>query len=449
MTGASRGIGEAVAIHLQNEGHQVYKPAHAELDLEDALSIDAFCKQYSDTTFDVLVNNARINDIHMIENICLMVYQNVYLSVYIIILLFCVIGYHNSNAHKNKYGAIIAKLSGYTFWFYLWHSFVLHQIYEQISITGIMMTHIKLLLCGAVISLGLSVVFENACSLLLKPLLYRVQNYEGSIGKLLLQFLLIPTCSVGMVLGLSACNSWGIFYKNAYPQFLGDGSLETPYLIQNKDDLEMLRDMVNEGEEFKDICFFQTQDIDLENEEWIPIGIYDSGNYFRGTYDGGGHIIENLCITRVYSTPSNVGFFGILAGTVKNFGIETGYIEGDCVGGITSHGAESALILNCYNKAYIKGTARAGGICDNLCDGSVINCANSGKIEAPNAAQLVSYNAKRIIAAHLDQSAFTDCFEGVYINLPVFEESIDECLNRGIDILVNAEIIAENGVVKW
>lgn len=69
VTGASRGIGEAVAIQLQNEGYQVYKPTHAELDLEDAMSIEAFCKKHSDTTFDILVNNAGINDVNMIENI--------------------------------------------------------------------------------------------------------------------------------------------------------------------------------------------------------------------------------------------------------------------------------------------------------------------------------------------------------------------------------------------
>lgn len=392
------------------------------------------------------------------NTVCLKIYQNIYPSLYIIVLLSFVVGYHNSNAdinlikketYKSKYSIVMEKLSCYTFWFYLWHSFVLNQMCVQIRISSVMMTYIRLLLCGAVISLGLSIIFEKGCSMILMPFMQKVQNFQGHIGKLLLQFLAIPIFLIGMFLGFSYINSWGVFARSDYPQFLGEGTLEAPYLIQDKNDLEVFRDMVNEGIEFKDTYFLQTDDIDLQNEEWIPIGIYNTENYFKGTYNGGGHCIKNLLISNAYSAPTNVGFFGILEGSVKNLGIESGYVEGDCVGGIASHGGEQALILNCYNKAFLKGTTRAGGICDNLGNGSVINCVNNGKIEAPNSAQLVSYSAKRLIGAHLDKDAFTDCFGGVYINLPVFEESLNACLNQGIDILVDAQIIDADEVVKW
>lgn len=384
---------------------------------------------------------------------CMKIYQDIYPSLYILVLLLFVVGYHNNiditkEKCKNKYSIVIEKLSCYTFWFYLWHSFVLNQICRQIRISSVMMTYIRLLLCSAAITLGLSIVFEKGCSLILKPIIQKVQNYQGHIGKLVLQFLAIPVCSIGILLGFSYINSWGVF-RDCCPQFLGRGTLEEPYLVQGKNDLETLRDMVNEGKDFKDIYFLQTDNIDLQNEEWIPIGLYNSGNYFKGIYDGNGHYIENLLITKAYTSPSNVGLFGVLEGNVKNLGIESGYIEGDCVGAIASHGATQALILNCYNKAFVKGTIRAGGICDNLGDGSVINCVNKGEIEAPTAAQLVSYSAKRLIGSQLDRDAFADCYEGIYINLPVVDEGITESLNQGIDILVNAEIIAEEEVVKW
>lgn len=69
VTGASRGIGEAIANQLKSEGYEVYTPTHEELNLEDSSSIEIFCKKYANTTFDVLVNNAGINEIHEIEEI--------------------------------------------------------------------------------------------------------------------------------------------------------------------------------------------------------------------------------------------------------------------------------------------------------------------------------------------------------------------------------------------
>lgn len=69
VTGASRGIGRAVAVQLQADGYDVYAPAHAELDLASTESIDSFCKRHQDVTFDILVNNAGLNDIHYVEDV--------------------------------------------------------------------------------------------------------------------------------------------------------------------------------------------------------------------------------------------------------------------------------------------------------------------------------------------------------------------------------------------
>lgn len=180
-------------------------------------------------------------------------------------------------------------------------------------------------------------------------------------------------------------------------RFAGSGTEDDPYLIAGLDDLVEFRDLVNNGHNFIDVYFLQTQDIDMSAcTNWTPIGLYNSGAYFFGNYDGGGHTLKNLRIIR----SGNAGLFGYLSGTVRNLGIESGYIEADFVGAFTSHGGDGALIYNCYNKAAVFGTGRAAGIVDNfggIADiGQVTYCWNLGQIKANGGtlAGISSYSAR-------------------------------------------------------
>jgi 3-oxoacyl-[acyl-carrier protein] reductase len=68
VTGASRGIGLAIADELAGQGHTVLRPARRDLDLRDSASINAYCAQLT-THVDVLINNAGINPLLHISDL--------------------------------------------------------------------------------------------------------------------------------------------------------------------------------------------------------------------------------------------------------------------------------------------------------------------------------------------------------------------------------------------
>lgn len=75
VTGASRGIGEAIAARLTAAGLQVVAPAREELDLSSADSIRAFLGNAPDV--DVLVNNAGENKVAPIADLALADWQRI------------------------------------------------------------------------------------------------------------------------------------------------------------------------------------------------------------------------------------------------------------------------------------------------------------------------------------------------------------------------------------
>ncbi len=138
--------------------------------------------------------------------------------------------------------------------------------------------------------------------------------------------------------------------------------------------------MVDGGNSLGGVYFRQTEDITFpDGINWNPIGSLDDLNHaFAGVYDGNGHTLSNI-----YSEDQYAGVFSLLAGEVRNLGIESGYFHGSCVGSITSHGTETAKIINCYNKADVCGDARAGGIMDNF-PGRALFCWNFGNVTGTN-----------------------------------------------------------------
>ncbi len=68
VTGASRGIGRAIAERLEADGTRVLAPTRADLDLASDASVDAFIAGL-DVAVDVLVNNAGINPLASLDEL--------------------------------------------------------------------------------------------------------------------------------------------------------------------------------------------------------------------------------------------------------------------------------------------------------------------------------------------------------------------------------------------
>ncbi len=69
LTGGSRGIGLEIKKIFESNGYFVYAPTRNELDLSNIDSIKKFIENHKNDTYDVLVNNAGINEINLIENV--------------------------------------------------------------------------------------------------------------------------------------------------------------------------------------------------------------------------------------------------------------------------------------------------------------------------------------------------------------------------------------------
>ena len=122
--------------------------------------------------------------------------------------------------------------------------------------------------------------------------------------------------------------------------------------------LAALVEAVNNGNDYAGYTIRLTKNLDLNGNEWTPIGTKGTSNVFKGTFDGDGRTIKNLKI----SSGDCVAFFGAVENaTVKNLTVE-GNVNGKNAAGIVARVVGGAIIENCVNRATINASDKAAGI---------------------------------------------------------------------------------------
>ena len=215
--------------------------------------------------------------------------------------------------------------------------------------------------------------------------------------------------------------------------FKGDGTSDSPYIIESSDDLIALQRYVNDpsyNSIYGSAYYQQVNDIDLGDREWVSIGINEQCS-FKGVYDGNFCTIYGL---NAYGD-SYSGLFGQVVATsgARNAGIynliikygsscsATGVTGGTAavltngatldhcsvigdlsggtgVGGLVGVVKKSASVLNSYHNGNVTGLHYVGGL---------VGYVESGTLRIENC-----YHTSGIVYSEYDNGAIIGCSKG-------------------------------------
>ena len=190
--------------------------------------------------------------------------------------------------------------------------------------------------------------------------------------------------------GVTLKDAFNVTIKEA--PFDGNGTENNPYLISSKEDLKMMRDLINNEDSsaaFRNCTYLQTIDIDLENEKWTPIGKRDfdevaTERLFAGHYNGNCHTISGLYVNETTKYAGLFGSTGTEPAIIENLAVEGTVSSTDIsVGGICGEiCGKNGIIRNCSFIGNVSGGEQAvGGVVGYIWQsGSVIDCYHNGTV---------------------------------------------------------------------
>lgn len=166
-------------------------------------------------------------------------------------------------------------------------------------------------------------------------------------------------------------NNTSIWDEGAAEEIVPEGDL---YIVSNAAQLAWIGEQTNAGNDFSGKKVVLTADIDLDSQEWTPIG--DNNTPFRGSFDGRNHTISNLKVT----DSDYAGLFGALSSktatqilTISNLNITNVQIENAAAGGalagyIRTYKGADVKVENCTVSGNVS-AKQAGGLAGNILGG--------------------------------------------------------------------------------
>lgn len=240
--------------------------------------------------------------------------------------------------------------------------------------------------------------------------------------------LLVLIACFGIISILTAKNSFsnntevkwdGVTIASSFS--LGNGTLENPYLISNGEELAYFKQLIesSKSDAYNDKYYALSNNIDLDNHEWISIGNSDS-NIFKGYFDGRGYTIKNLKIISPQGINGHdyYGFFSIIDGaSIVNLNFDNLIVAPN-------------NSKNLHVVSTVVGDARTSGKISNI---SIYNSS----IDVSNVEENENNKIGGFAASIGDGFSFYNIYVGVSINSP-YVTSIGKISNT---ILSNADYI--------
>ena len=156
--------------------------------------------------------------------------------------------------------------------------------------------------------------------------------------------------------------------RDASIKLTGTGSDQDPYQIKTYEDLQLVAEYVDNGENFEERYFTLENDITVA-KDWTQIG--SSATPFAGIFDGKNHIVT-------YERGAKCLFRSVGSTTIKNVQVQGEYIASaglvDYIGSV-GYGGKNAYIINCKLLSGENGSATLeSGIVGSSGGVTITNC---------------------------------------------------------------------------